>query len=704
MSLAQTEPNAGRQKVSPSTSQVYEIKVSQKTSSRIADILSGIVKGIKAAGVGDRIVISVGDDVPQQMLTDIRGLVPILDKVLNDSALGEEDPKAVTGIRVQSVYHVDAKSIASALNNSIENINVKSVGSNLLVIIEKSGRHIRSIDDIRRHIALLDMPRPMVGLQIWAFQLSAKDDDNVRKASILLSEIINELDQQIVSAFDRGWAYIRNLFVKDGKERKRSDWTASISVFNPIMYDYLTQDVSCDEGDTYCLRYLVSENAYPSMAKMLVALALLKKPEKHIRTLLCKMESSAQDSADSISKSQSRAQSAVDDTSDKLDPPKFPHFSRALNRLYEGHRHRLLQAAVADFLFNYKWSSTYPKKFSPYNYSRSADQLNSLFSPVFEGFLRDLREYVDGIESCPRWSRVKKKLGEERLLKTGLLNSGVIRVATLSGTEARVEAHGISYFDVARPLDLAGLRKNMNLQSEKFLTHLGGIPSHVLSLLASAVNVKPSVFEVTRGVKLTVLPQALRTGSAAELDVKLEVGEGDAAPQNVSAESTVMAIDRVAKHALDTKVRLETLRLFEVSTFLNHVTRPIPDRPVPIIGQLWHAVFGAIPGLNRLFVFRQSLETVYHQSVVWVQAVVVPTAIDLGWSLEFRRNRIRNDKGSDQWHKIIDIREEFHREMRRYLILPRELRGVKPKCSDNCNELKQSPHPETVGSVQENSE
>ncbi len=191
-------------------------------------------------------------------------------------------------------------------------------------------------------------------------------------------------------------------------------------------------------------------------------------------------------------------------------------------------------------------------------------------------------------------------------------------MAALSGTQAKAEGRGVSYFDVTQPPDLATLLSNKNTQAEALSIHLGGIPAQALSFLAGAMSVQPTIVEVSRGVRLAITPTALATGSAAELVVDLEVGEGDAKPKQVGAEGTVDALDRITKHTVQTKVRVEALRLFEVSTFSNHVTRPIPDKPWPVVGTAWHAFFAPIPGLNRLFLSRRKPETVSHRSLVMV--------------------------------------------------------------------------------------
>ena len=53
-----------------------------------------------------------------------------------------------------------------------------------------------------------------------------------------------------------------------------------------------------------------------------------------------------------------------------------------LEHLLKGGPLRSFQAAILDYLFHYKWSRSYPERFSAYNLSRSAGRVNALFSPI----------------------------------------------------------------------------------------------------------------------------------------------------------------------------------------------------------------------------------------------------------------------------------------------------------------------------------
>ena len=64
------------------------------------------------------------------------------------------------------------------------------------------------------------------------------------------------------------------------------------------------------------------------------------------------------------------------------------------------------------------------------------------------------------------------------------------------------------------------------------------------------------------------------------------------------------------------------------------------DFVFPIVGQLWQALFGGVPILKGLFVWPGGvLENKSHASVAVIGAMVVPTAMDLAYSIRFESDR-----------------------------------------------------------------
>ena len=657
--LALAETRTEQSESMPPISRVVPQKVGECKAKLIANALSGLYKGVELTPVEDWIMVIVGDGVSQKDEKNILHLVRSLDKTLKVPGPPCKDSSDKMPARLESIFHQDATTIVTALSDTVAGVNLRAVGKDRLMIYGKGVADEKTLLEIRRRIALLDLPKPMMSLQVWAFQLSDQDDEDVKKATNLLRSITHDFDKEITTAFNCAWRHVVSLFDPKAK------------LLDQALYRYLNIGEKCEDKKAYCLEYSVAENAYPSLAKMLVALALTCDPRRHIDAILHSMR---------LPRRHSGNLSCVG----WIPKLHFRHFKRALHLLYGPNRRHLLKAAVADFLFYYKWSINYPDQLNVYGFSRSADQLNSLFAPAFEAFMRDLEIFVGQFDDHPCWEVATSKLSKDKKRNTGLQYSGAIKVAALSGTKAEATGKTVSHFDVTQPPNLATILGNKEQQMNALSPHIGGPLGQALSFLAAARSVQPTIIEISRGITLTVTPKALANGTAAELEVNLAVTQGD--PQTIKAgvEKTTAALDRVATHTVVTKVRVETQRLFEISTFANNVTKPVPDTPLPVVGDAWHSVFGATPFLNRLFLKRRAPVTASQRSFVMVQAAVVPTAVDLAWSLWFRWDDTQYGEEAEEEFRL---RRKFHQLMRQCLVLPPRYRQENHLFSNGCGSL-----------------
>jgi hypothetical protein len=86
-------------------------------------------------------------------------------------------------------------------------------------------------------------------------------------------------------------------------------------------------------------------------------------------------------------------------------------------------------------------------------------------------------------------------------------------------------------------------------------------------------------------------------------------------------------------------VRVDSLKLFEVSTFSFDLMHPQPDGVVPVIGTVWQGVFGAVPGVGRLFTWHRPPEISANRSLIIVSALIVPTSMDLALGIRVESDR-----------------------------------------------------------------
>jgi hypothetical protein len=294
-----------------------------------------------------------------------------------------------------------------------------------------------------------------------------------------------------------------------------------------------------------------------------------------------------------------------------------------------------LRAAIADFLFNYKMAQEYPHDFVPYDLAQSAQELNAELNPLILAFNRDVAAFTQHLEAELSCSYPNKKSHVFWKQDDTFLNDGMVSVRGISGVENIVDTLTQSYFDATNPPTLTDLAKSVQ-DAEKNLPGVisGNLTAHEASLLLGAVNsVKPAKAKIGRQLLVDITPHALAGASAAELDVKLNAQES-ADPTRYEADKTNEdPLSRVARHNTTTKVRVDSLKLFEVSTFSAMVQRPKSRFPlVPPFFEVPY--FGSFLGVPL------SGAKEYHRSTAIVSAVIVPTAADLAYGIDFTGDRV----------------------------------------------------------------
>lgn len=316
---------------------------------------------------------------------------------------------------------------------------------------------------------------------------------------------------------------------------------------------------------------------------------------------------------------------------------------RERNTLYTTTRLGLLRAAIADFLFNYKMATQYPHDFVPYDLDQSAQELNAQLNPLIVAFNRDVAaftEHLDAELSCKfpdtRWwtgtNWVKDLFTKQ---KNTFLNNGEVSVRGISGVESIVNTITQSYFDATKPPSITDLVNSVSDAEGKLPGVLkSNLTANEASVIIGALNsVKPAQAKIGREFDVDITPHTLAGASSAELDVKLTVQESADPTYFTADKSSEDNISRVGKHNTTTKVRVDSLKLFEVSSFSAMLQRP--KSKFPLVPPLFEVpYFGSfigipIPGAKE-----------YHRSTAIVSAVIVPTAFDLAYGIDFSGDRV----------------------------------------------------------------
>ncbi len=663
----------------------------------------------------------------------------------------------------------DAVGIAAAINGMVSYVPnsrlivqpLSDFGANdMLEILPSAAQQGGySVGDIARAIALLDLPRPQLSLQVWSFQISAKvknplepyknhrrpcpkavqsptpdapcadqaEGDDARVALENINRTVDEANRRMTHALDAGMETVFGA-------------AQDPEFFDKKFREYLTSEYhDCSVRDQYCLGYFNALD-YPgtSTEKTVVGGSLARL----LLFLAASNDVKAQSLPADIIKNMQAALTEKD-----LCPGRcvcqfktrqcgyFSRFAEQLTRVAEPANLHVLRAALLDFFFNYKWTLNYPNDFIPYDLSKSAHVLDDLLQPIDNAFNQDIDEYVQDELDNPNLIPATSK--------AGLTSQGMVQVAALSGTQATVSGQVSNYFNITQTPSLSQVAQSL-LGSAGGGSGSGGggaaaggggggsgsggggqgsgasgggggsgagggtgggganglqglvstNPYVVAGEALAGILAPPRITaQLTKGVTLIVTPTSLNTASSAELNVNLTVNEPDGGPQSVNTTAATQdLLDRVASHVVTDTVRVQSLKLFDLSTLSMSITHPrtptclplaetqparafsyIAAVPFSVPCAVWRSTFGSIPMAGRLFEWPRPPITVDNRSVAIIRAVVVPTAMDLGLALPFENDRIQ-DPITGSTEALVSVLQlgwrarQFHKEMMRCVV------------------------------------
>jgi hypothetical protein len=319
----------------------------------------------------------------------------------------------------------------------------------------------------------------------------------------------------------------------------------------------------------------------------------------------------------------------------------------------------LFRAAIADFLFNYKMSQQYPHEFVPYDLTQSANTLNNALSPLIDAFNRDLWSYQMFVRADMQYqveklnSRTDERCCVKKLFgldKPSFFNDGVVTVRTISGQPTNVSVTSQSFLNGSTAPELSALLSSLSASggtgagSSSSGTSGGsssgsgstssGVPPALggtFGIVASALaNYQTSFAQIGRQLSFTATPRSLATASSAEIAVTLNADESAGGPLYTGPGATDPAFNtsRVANHDTTTRVRVDSIKLFEVSSFSAIVERSRSRFPLL-------PPFVEIPYIGTLAGIPLGSAKEFHSSTAIISAYVIPTAADIAYGLHF---------------------------------------------------------------------
>jgi hypothetical protein len=292
----------------------------------------------------------------------------------------------------------------------------------------------------------------------------------------------------------------------------------------------------------------------------------------------------------------------------------------------------LVRAAIADFLFNYKMSQQYPHEFVAYDLGRSADALNAGFNPIIDAFNRDLTTYQLFVRADMQYRVEHLNAG-----KTSFFNDGLITVRTISGQLTNVNTTSQSFLDASTAPQLSTLLSSLGANPNAAGTgsQLSAVPAanpliSTQALATALANYQTTVAQIGRDLNISALPRSLAAASSAEIAVTLNAADSAGSPiytgpgQNDPSVNT----SRVARHETTTRVRVDSVKLFEISSLTGIVERSRSRFPLL-------PPFVEIPYIGTIVGIPLPAAKEYHASTAILSAYVVPTATDIAYGLRF---------------------------------------------------------------------
>ncbi len=606
----------------------------------------------------------------------------------------------------QLYYNHDPTTLASIVTAAFPEVKASAIVPDKIVLSETlppgfdpKQKH-DPLQDARRLVSILDQPRSQLSLEAWSFQVSAKNSQDIEAISQTIQGLSFEYNRILADsiAAARAELYHQQHPSSPGEEY----WDVTFRNYlrdqafaTPQQCCQLSNDLEINpdkEGspsDGYALGYRKLFDSPPSgLIYMLVALAASTQPLRNadyvINLLEGKPEKATVPSGEGLGASQTCQKRDRTIYEGYLGGPKRYEGQRWLqlecvrdvlhDRLFEPNTPALgaFRAAIADFLYQYKMMVLYSDSFEPYLASRAAATLDAQLGPVVDAFSNDLlileQTLVKEFERTPVAKGAKKK-GEQKADRCtagiaqcrsiAYATSGIVSFKTVTGVQSNVQTTTQNYFNATPPVtlgDLAAAIKSIGSPTAtsngtpvpaalpQFLTANMTANEAVGTLAALQVlNRAPVVAKIGKGLNLTAEAYSSPGASGAELNVTVQSNENGAgqvtAPTATNEVSVAATTDdlasRVAQHQVTTRVRVSSLNLFSLSTMQSVLARG--QAPWKILDPLVE-----IPLLSEVVKKPRVPELIYHRSFVFLNAMLVPTAIDLGWGVTIEPDMVRD--------------------------------------------------------------
>ena len=330
------------------------------------------------------------------------------------------------------------------------------------------------------------------------------------------------------------------------------------------------------------------------------------------------------------------------------------------------------QQAILRFAREYYQFQENRQNYDPSNLAKSASVVDGMMGRVVDAINRDIEAYF----IRPTLFKIRQIVGRNRGVEYAEVGRSMI--AGINGQNAKVVSGTISSFDDPTPLRLGNWLNNAkdylgtngsvpavlpNLTGPKAGT-LGALAPSLstsnLPLVSSLLSTLPTQNAVallaalseeevrwqslSSGIKLNLTPTLMRDQTQAEVKVDLTIADPatlDSAKDSKdptqynniqfrgSDNTQIRPLSRISKSIIDTKVYVNTMDLFALSSFNNQTTITGRRWYVPLVGTIWEGAFGDIPVIGGWFSFKRPPQNIQHQSIILTNTLIVPSAMGM---------------------------------------------------------------------------
>ena len=230
--------------------------------------------------------------------------------------------------------------------------------------------------------------------------------------------------------------------------------------------------------------------------------------------------------------------------------------------------------------------------------------LDLLLQSGMDAFTEDMQEMF----LRPILAQIQRESAQAGL--HGVSLSGKTRQVVSNNLESRLDPEMSFSVNTTRPEPL---------NAEK-LTELfgGGVAGAAKTLVLN--QPEPEMTAVSPGIGIHVVPNILKNGSAARLQMAVKIAVETSTPDATANRLKSIPADAIKSHNIHTDAMISGFDLFDISSFSIETSHP-RSRYLPLIG--------SIPLLGELIKKPRKNKVVHQESMIFVNAAILPRAMSL---------------------------------------------------------------------------